>query len=208
MSVALVGSFTLGEVNVAAAGALAVLNPLLGEFDLAVTLGLGGAIGDLSAQLSAALSVQAQVALQVSNPIAALEASLQAAVRLVAEISASLALGLPTIAIQASASVSIAAALTAKLGGLQLLIDAALAVKFPAVNLAASLAAHLSAGPVILLSIGAVGPDTLASAGTALGALFHAGVGGVQPADSVYGVVLLTKAPSVWASLQATIRAS
>jgi hypothetical protein len=208
VTVSLVGAYTLGEVNVAAAGALGVLNPLLGQFDLAVTLGLGGAIGDLSAQLSAALGVQAQVALQVSNPVAALQASLQAAVRLVAEIEASLALGLPTIAVQASASFGITAALSARLGGLQLLIDAALAVKFPAVSFAAAVAAHLSAGPVVLLSIGDVGADTLAGAGTALGSLLHAGVGGIQPGDPVYGVVLLTKAPSVWASLQATIKTS
>ncbi|WP_394831781.1 hypothetical protein LVJ94_35220 [Pendulispora rubella] len=209
MTTKVLGSYRLAEVNIGAAGALTVLNPALGQLELLVHAGLGSVLGDLAAQLSAALSLQSQIAVQIANPLAALEEALRAAVQLVAQLTATLAVGIPVIAVQASASVGATAALAAKVGGLQAMMDAALAVKAPAEAFVAGLAGHLSAGPIVLLSVGADEvPDTLSSAGRAIDALCQGGVEGIAPQEQVYGLVLLTKAPSAWAALGATMRTS
>lgn len=213
MSVALIGAFGLGEINVAANAAVLLTVPLLAEFDLVLMggFGLGALQADIAAQLNASISAQVDLGLQISDPLAALRESLEAAIQIQASIAATIALGLPAIQVEISAelsaSASISAALGLKLGGIQLLISAALAVKLPLANFVGELAASLSAGPVALLSFADPG-DTLASAGFQLNSLFSAGIAGIAPGDQVYGVVLVTKAPSAWAAMQATLRTS
>lgn len=209
MPVSLVGSYTLGEVNVGAAAAVTALVPVLAKFDLALTggFGLGALQADIAAQLNAALSAQVDLQLQVSNPLAALTAALRASAQLAASISATLALGIPAVSaevgVKVSASAAISAALAVKLGGIQALIQAALSVKIPAASLAGTLSGHLSAGPVVLL---AWDNQALNTTGTQLSSLFAAGVGGILPGDSTYGIVLVTKAPAAWASMQAVFK--
>lgn len=212
MSVTVVGSFGLGEINVAAGTSVALMAPLLAQFDLALTggFGLGALQADIAGQFNAAISAQVSLGLQVSNPIAALQDALQAAIQVQASIAATLALGLPVVSAdigaQISASASISAALGAKMGGIQALISGALAVKLPAANFLGGLAGNLAAGPVVLLSFSS--PDTLGSVGAQIDSLFGAGITGILPADPVYGVLLVTKAPSAWAAMQATLRTS
>ena len=209
-----IGSFTLGEINVAAAASLAIFNPLLAQFDLALygQFGLGSLLADISAQFNAALNVQVNVALQISNPLAGLQASLQAIAQLTAGLQAAIALGLPSISAQVSADVGAAAALTAalglKLGGIQALIDLALKVKLPAVNFIADLAASLSAGPVVLLSFGYPVDEMLSSVGGQTLAKFNTGLTGIAPADPVAGLMLVTKTPSAKAAISALLKTS
>lgn len=213
MSVGVVGSYGLGEINVAASTSVLLMAPVLGQLDLALTggFGLGAQQADISAQFSAAVSAQVSLGAQISNPFDALQEALQAAIQIQASITATLALGLPAVSadlgVQLSASASISALLGAKIGGIQALIEAALAVKLPAVNFLGDLAANLSVGPVVLLSFSG-STDSLASVGAQIDGLFAGGISGIDAGDRVYGVVLVTKAPSAWAAMQATLRTS
>jgi len=206
MSTVLVGSYTLGGVNVALNGAVVLVVPLLTQVDLMLTgpFGLGAVQADLAAQLNAALAAQAQVAISVSNPIAALKAQLQAMLSVQAGIAASLSLGLPPVVVNVSASLAISAALALKLGGIRLLIQLVLQLKLPLVNLLAGL--NLSAGPFVLMSIGFAGPSTLLSSTAEYTALAAGGVGGILPTDQVYGVTILTKSPAASLALAGVIR--
>lgn len=197
MTVHLVGSFPIGGVNIAAQGAVGLIGPLIAELDLMLAFGLGPIEADLAIQLNAALTAQIQL---TNNPLAAIQAVLSAA----ASISASFAL--PGISANISANASIAAALSLKLGGLQAIIAAALAVKIPAVDFLAALAANLSAGPVVVASWGfADPPATLATTGVQIQSLFTAGLPGILPFEPVYGVLITTKVPSASAALSATL---
>jgi hypothetical protein len=210
VSVSVVGSFNLGQINVAAATSATLMAPALAQLDLALTggFGLGALQADVAGQFNAAVSAQVSLGLQVSNPVAALQEALQAAIQVQASIAATLALGLPVVSadlgVQISASASISAALGAKMGGIQALISGALAVKLPAANFLGGLAGNLAAGPVVLLSFSSP-LDSLASVGSQIDSLFGAGITGISPGDQVYGVVLVTKAPSAWAAMQATL---
>lgn len=214
MSLNFVGSFPIGAINVAASGAVALVAPLFAELDLALfgAFGLGPLQADLRLQFKAALDAEVSLGIQISDPFASLQA--------LANLLASLQLGLPTIALQATAALSanlaISAALAAKLGGIQALIEAALAVKAPAIQFMAALQAALSAGPVDLLSFGIdssgnpVGTDTLALVGSAVQAQFSAGLPGgtpILPGDPVFGIILVTKTPGARAALMATLKA-
>lgn len=207
MSVVLVGSYPLGDINVAASGAVVALAPLLVEVDLMLTgsFGLGSLLVDLSAQLNAALAAQVSLSLQVSNPFASLKAQLAALLQIQASIQATLSLGLPAVSVTIGANIAAAAAisatLTARVGGIRALIEAALAVKIPVVNLLGQLTAALSVGPVELLSFGFDAPNSLADVGAGLSSRFAAGLPGVAPGDNVQGVVLLTKSPSAAAAM-------
>jgi hypothetical protein len=203
VSLNVLGSYTIGEVNVGLAAGLGLLYPLLNQFDLMLTgsFGLGALLGDISMQLSAALALQLDMAVQVSNPLAALLAAIQATAQLAAQLSATLALGLPTIQVAVSANFSAVAALSAKLGGLQLLLQLGLAVKIPVVDFIAQL--DMSAGPVVALSFGTPGVDTLSGIGAAFQSRFNANLEGINPWDQVYGICLVTKAPRVWAAMGA-----
>lgn len=201
MSVTVVGSFPLGAINIGASGAVTAIVPLLSQYDLLLTgsFGLGALLGDLSAQFNAAVSVALQ--LTITNPFDAIRAQLQALLQVYAGLQAALSLAVPPLAI--SANLSVSAALSLKLSGIQLLLSASLAVKLPVVAFFAALAGALSVGPVVLLTIGFNGVDTLAGAGGQIQGLFNTGVGGILPGDQVFGVVLVTKSPSAAASMQA-----
>jgi len=210
MSVQLVGAYTLGEVNVAANAAVGLMVPLLTEFDLMLmgSFGLGALQADISAQLYGAMSTELGLAAQVTNPLTALQEALESAMAIQASIVATIALGLPVIeaevTVEVSASAAISVGLAAKLGGIQALISGALAVKLPAANFLGGIMGHLNAGPVVVLSFSDPA-DSLGSVGSALGAMFTSGVAGITPFDRVYGVVLVTKAPSAWGAMQATL---
>lgn len=213
MSVSYIGEFPLGAINVGLGAELALVVPLLSQFDLMITgqFGLGALLGDISAQLNAALSLQAQIGIQISDPFAQLEALIAAFIQIQAQVSVIIALGLPSLQINLSASLSISAALQLQLGGINLLIQAALAIKLPVVNIIAELQAALSAGPFVLLSVGYNAPSTLFTSGIEYQALTEFPIGspvGILPTDQVYGVIILTKSPSASASLSAILLTS
>lgn len=208
MAVFVVGSFPIGGINLAAAGAVTIIGPLLGTFDSLIAFGLGPLSADLLAQFNAALQAQIQISFNLTNPLAAIQATINALAHIQASLQAAINLSIPTpnILAQLSAAVSISGSFGIKLGGIQLLISAALAVKLPAVDFLAALAANLSVGPVVVASWGFHDPaTTLAQTGTDIGNLFHAGLGGLLPFDIVYGVLLVSKA-SASAGIAATMR--
>jgi hypothetical protein len=215
MSTNVVGSYQLLDVNVAASGALAVFAPVLVQLDISLNgpFGLGALQTDISAQFNAALEASVALNVEASNPLANFQASLEGLAQLQASLQAALILGVPTVSAElsaaASAQASIVAALGVKLGGIKAVIDASLSAKMNALNFISELQAHLGAGPVFLLAV--EGGD-LATAGSDLQALFNAGlddnVNQINSNETVYGLVLVTKSPSAWAAIQATMRTS
>lgn len=203
---------TLLDINVGAAGSLALLNPLLAQIDFTLfgSLGLGPLQANLQAQLTAALQASLDIGLGISNPYLGFAAALAGIATLQATITLALSGALPAVSLeiggQLSAMASFAALLSLQIGGIEAMIQAALAIKIPAMNFAAELAASLSAGPVFVLSWEDI---PLAQAGASLAADFTTGLslGGnnILPGDQVYGVVLLTKAPAAWAGISATL---
>ena len=208
MAVQLVTSATLGELNVGLAVAVGFLNPLGAQIDALLALGIGPFEFDLAAQFNAALAAQASISLQISDPLAALNAAIAALASLQASLSA--ALSLPPLQLGLSAelgaSAALAATLSAKLGGLTIAVSAALAIKIPAVQAAAALAASLSAGPIFLHQFTG---DTLSGTMTEIGG-FSSGMSdpgnpgnNILSADSVSGFLLTTKDPAAFAAMQA-----
>jgi hypothetical protein len=202
-----VGSFTLGEVNIALLAGVGLLNPLLLQLDLFLTgqFGLGPFLADINAQFTAAISAQAQLSLSLSNPLAAIQATILAMANLQASLALALALGLPVVSLQISAQISAMAALSAtlalKIGGIQALIAAGVAVKIPAVRFVAQVSAAMSAGPVHLLSFTG---DLLGVTGAEIAAAFSSGLGPTDPifpGEQVSGVIIVTKDPAVFAAL-------
>lgn len=222
MSVVVIGSFPLGGINLAANGSVSLAGPALKQLDLALTspFGLGSIVGDLRGQLQAALSAQKTLAASLIVQVgfaAQLKATLSLQAQLAALIKAQASLtfalsSLPALNLQITGSIAAAAALSAKLAvrvsGIKSLVSAGLSAKIQAVDFFADLSAQLSAGPVVLLSIGNAGSNTLASAGSELDTLFSSGVGGIAPGDTVYGLVLVTKSASAWAAISATMKTS
>ncbi len=203
-------SATLGEVNVGLLAALGFLNPLAIQIDALLAIGLGPLQAELAARLNASLAAQATLSIQISDPFANIKIFLAAIAQLQAALQAALVLQLPSISIAAelSAAASIAGSLSVQLGGLRLALQAALAVKIPALRALAQLTAHANAGPAFAFSFTG---DDLAPSGADIAALFAAGLvdGGntIAPfGEPVDGVVLLTKVPSVSASLFAIIQ--
>jgi hypothetical protein len=203
---------TLGEFNVALAAAIPLLNPLAAQLDAMLAFALGPLQADLAAQFNASLALQASLSLQISDPLAALKAALAAIAQLQASLTAALTLPPMTMSIGAelSASAALAASLSLKLGGIKLLIEAALAVKIPAVQFAAQFAASLGAGPVYIVPFEG---STLAATGTELSAKFAGGLGPdgsvpkLEPSETVFGLVLVTSTPSAYAAMRAIINA-
>lgn len=203
MTVSVIAALPVGGINIAAASSASIGTSLIGQLDLALfgSFGLGSISSDLSLQFSAAIDAEVQIGLQVSDPTAALLA--------LANLLASLSIGLPTINLQAnaalSANIASAAAISAQLGGINALIEAATAAKAPAVSLFSNIAAAVTAGPLFLVNVTETGVGGLAQAGADLATLFSSGIvsGGdsIAPGDPVYGVVLLTSSPSVFAAL-------
>ena len=211
MAVTLVKSATLGGLNVGLAAAVGFINPMGAQIDALLALGLSPFEADLALQFNAALAAQAQISIQVSNPLAALQAALSALVQLQASLQ--LALTLPPITISLSAeltaSAALAATLAAKLGGIAILIEAALSIKIPAIQAAASLAASLSAGPVFLHTFDG---EQLGTTAAQIGTLFGDPGGLQDPAapanniattDSVSGFIFTTKTPAAFIAMNA-----
>jgi hypothetical protein len=207
MSTVYLGSLPLGAVNVGLDGAVTLVGPLLAQVDLMVTgpFGLGSLIADLQAQLQAALSAQVTFSLQIVDPIAYLRTLLASVLQVQASISAALSLGLPILP-PLGVSFSLGGALSLRIGGINALIQAVLAVKLPIVNLFAGF--NLSAGPIVLLSVGYASVSTLASSVVEYGALVSGGIGGILPFDPVFGVIMLTKDPSASLALAGIIKTS
>lgn len=204
---------TLGAINVAAAGSLVVLNPLLAQIDFSLfgSLGLGSLVANLQAQLSAALQASLDIGLGISNPFAGFAAALAGIAVLQAQISLALSGAVPTVSleigVQLGALAAFAALLEVQIGGLEALIQAGLSVKLPAVSFAGQLAGALSAGPVFVVSWENI---TLSSAGASINGDFSAGLGPLSgntilPGEATYGVLLVTKAPAAWVAIQGTM---
>ena len=206
MAVTLVTSTTLGGLNVGLAAALGFINPLSAQIDALIALGIGPFEFDLAAQFNAALAAQASISLQISDPLAALNAAIAALASLQASLSAALSLPPLTLGLSAelSASAALAATLSAKLGGLAIAVAAALAIKIPAVQAAAVLAASLSAGPVFLHQFTG---DTLSGTMTEISGL-SAGMSdpgnpsnNLVSGDSVSGFLFTTKDPGAFVAM-------
>jgi hypothetical protein len=203
---------TLIDINVAAAGSLTILNPLLAQIDFTLfgSLGLGSLQANLSAQLSAALQASLDLGLGISNPFVGFAAALAGIAVLQATITLALSGAIPAISleigVQLSALASFAALLGVQIGGLEALIQAGIAVKLPAVTFAGALAGALSAGPIFVISWENI---PMSVAGSAINADFSTGLtlgpNTILPGEAVYGVLLVTKAPSAWAGIQATM---
>jgi len=199
-------SGNLIDMNAGLAAAVGFLYPLGAQIDALISLGIGPFQADLAIQFDASLSAQATLSLQVGNPLAALQLAIAAVAQLQAALQAALALPPLTLSIGAElgASAALAGALAAKLGGLQVVIEAALAVKIPAMRLASELTARLSAGPAFLISFSG---DTLANVGSAVQTDFSAGItdpgppNSISPGDPVTGIIMLTKDPTAAANI-------
>jgi hypothetical protein len=207
-----VGGGTLGSFNVGLSASLGFLFPLSAQVDALLGVALGPLQVDLGIQLNAALALQATLVLEISDPLAALRLAIAAAAQLQAALTA--ALTLPPVQLSLSAELSAAAALagalTARIGGLKLLIAAALQVKIPAIKLASDLALAASAGPAIILSFDGIADGTnLAQIGGQIQSKFSSGVSfgpdSIGPATPVSGVIIVTAGASVFASLGAIL---
>jgi|RifCSP16_1_1023843.scaffolds.fasta_scaffold00050_38 hypothetical protein len=201
---------TLGEFNVGLAAALGFLNPLGAQLDALIGLGIGPLSFDLNARLNALLAAQANIGLQLAmDPRARLTAILTAIASLQAALAGALSLDLGIrLTVEVGLLGAITGAISVQLGGLQLAIQAALAIKIPAMRAAARLAAHMSAGPAFLIaangSMNAVGADLAAELGQS--SLTYDG-NTIQGFDSVIAILLFAKEPSVQVALQAIIKA-
>ena len=208
---------SLLDINIAAAGSLTVLAPLLSGIDLSLfgPLGIGAIQANLQAQLNATLSASVSINLGLLNPLAGFESALASILQLEASILSALSLGaIPAISVevttQLSAMAAFAASLDLQIGGLLALIQALLNAKIPAVSFAGSLAASLSAGDAFLISFENV---PMATVGANIAGSFSTTLtppGGappfILPTDPVYGIVIVTKLPSTWTAIQAILR--
>lgn len=197
---------TLGEMNVGLGLSVGFINPLSAQIDAMIALGLGPLQADLAIELSGNLTLNANLALELSiDPTASLRAALAA----IAQIQAALSLGLalPSVSItagaQLSAGAALAAGLTAKLGIIKGIIEAALRIKFPAIAAGAELAAALAAGPAIAASFdGLSDGSTLAEMGSVVEAKFAGGLSygseTIDPTDPVSGIMFVTTAAAAF----------
>jgi hypothetical protein len=195
---------------------------LAAQLDASISLGLSPLQTDLAASLDGAIALQASLSLSAADPLASIRAALSAIIELQASLSAALILPpLQAPELNISAAASLSAALTARLGGLQLLIDGILSVKLPAVQGAGALAAALAAGPAVIFSfdglnvLGAGGSMTLQEAGDLVQSEFSGTIGHptnpalqIQPADDVSGIIIVTKVAAVFDALGSIILTS
>jgi hypothetical protein len=200
---------TLGEINVALLAVNISLPALAAQLDAMIGLGLGPLKFDLAAQLNATIAAQVSINASIGDPLAAIRLALQAVAQLQAALS--VALVLPPIQLSLSAELSavvaFAATLQIKLGLIEGLIRAAIAVKLPAINLSEGIGAALGVGPAILLAF-----DGITDGGTsmaAIGDLIRTKLQGpvtfsgdtIQPTDFVGGVLILTSVSPVLSAL-------
>lgn len=206
------GSFTLGQINIGLLAGIGILNPLLLQFDLFLTgqFGLGPFALDLQVQFNAMISATLQLGLAISNPFIAIQALITAFAQLQAALAAALSFGLPTVSLQIGAQIAAMASLQGilalKLGGIQLLLAAGLAVKIPALNFVAKISAALSAGPAHLLSFSGA---NLLTTGNQIATQFSSGLGPTDPifpGDPVEGLIIITKDPAVFVALGAILK--
>lgn len=184
---------TLGHVNVGAALAAAAIIPLIAELDLAISF-----VGGLKLELSASFNAAVNFNISFTNPLAALAAAIQASIQVIAGLQAALALGIPPLSISISASVAFAAAISAKIGLLNLFIDIALGIVGVGASFLADLQASLGAGPVALYEW-----DGQSMAGLqGQIATYNFNGDGFPPLSTVYGVMLMTAAPSAYVGMQ------
>lgn len=189
----LIASGNLGTLNIGAALAASAIIPLLAQIDLNIAF-IGGLKTEFSAQFNAAVNFQ----ISFSNPLLTLSVGIQAALQVIAQLQAALAIGIPPLTVTISASIAIAAAAAIKIGLLNVAIDVALGVVGVGASFLASLQASLSAGPVTIYGWSGIPMSTLQ--GEIAGHNFLAD--GFPPASSVYGVLLMTAAPSAFVGMQ------
>src|SRR3972149_2424047 len=160
-------SKTLGEFNVGLAAALGFLNPLGAQIDALIGIGLGPLTFDLNARLNVLLSAQMNIGLQLAlDPRARLTALLSALASLQAAIAGALSIELAAkMTIEVGLLGAITGAIGIQLGGLQLAISLALAIKIPALRLGGRMAAAVSAGP----AFATVSTGTMNEVGSDLG---------------------------------------
>ena len=206
-----VGTLSLLDINIAAAGALTITTPLLAQLDLMLfgSFGLGSTAASLSLSFNASIDASLQLGLGLQNPLQTIQLTLSALAQIESALLSAANISVPTIQIssQISANIATQAAIGAQLAGVQAQIAAALAVKNPAVDFISSLTANLSTGAsVVVASWGyAAPPDSLAAIGADIDAAFSSGIGGLLPSDSVYGVLLVTKDVSASSAISATL---
>ncbi len=202
---------SLGTFNVGLAAAVGLINPLSAQLDALLAIGLGPFMAEISAQFNASIALQATLSLQIGNPLAALQAAIAALGQLQAALQ--LALALPPIQIslsaELSASVALAAALSARIGLLKIAIQVALEIKLGAVKAAAGFAAQLALPGIVAIAFSG---EDFATNGTKIASILGGGaadgfsLSGVMPTDTVgYGVLLAASEPSASAALSAII---
>lgn len=200
----------VGGINIGLFAAMGFLGPLLANLDFMLfgSLGLGALQANLSAQISASLQASIDIGISLANPFVGFQLAIAAMAVLTAQIALALSGSLPAFSLSAtaqiSANASLVASLTAQFGGLELLIQAALAIKLPAVEFLAGL--DLSAGPLLVASWEDI---TLAQAGQqfsldAANGMSY-GPNNIGPNEPTYGVMIFTKSPTAWAGLRATL---
>jgi hypothetical protein len=191
---------TLGNINVGLAAMLPLLNPMLAQFDanLFGAFGLGSLLAGLQAQYSAALAAQLNLSLQISDPRAPLLLAIQAAYQIQASLSAALALPSISLSANLTASLSLIASLQFQLGGIKAAIALSLKLKIPLIALMGQLQAALDAGPFGAWYM----TGECSTVAGELKSLMQSGIGDpplpapIAPTDTVWGVLLLTKAPA------------
>lgn len=190
-----VGPVPIGSFNIGAALAASAMAPLLAQLNFLLIDPFG--LGSLKADFSAQFKAQLNFSITFIDPIASLKAAIAGVLGVVASLQASLALGIPPLGIQVSASLGLAAALSVKLAGINLLIDLTLGVRLVGINFLAQLTAAISAGPVVAYGWSGITTTTLKSQIAA----YNFGVDGFAPLDTVSGVMLLTKDPGAFTAM-------
>ena len=200
-------SGTIGEVNEGLGFATGALNPLAAQLDLSLSLGLSALQSNIRGSLSAAVGVNASLTVSFDDPLAALRASLFAAIELQASLTLALSLPplvLPEIALDLAASASLVASLSFQLGGIDLAIQGALAIKIPAQRLAADLNVALGLGPMVLLAFDGLADGTsMQDIGDLIATKFSSSLGTPQidPPDPISGIIIITTATAAYAAL-------
>lgn len=206
---------TVGEVSFAATAAAALALPLCAELDAFLGVTFTPLQASLALQLQASLDFALDASLALQFPSVSIQGLLDAVASLQVALEAALSVGItaPGIGLSLDAGIQaafdLAATLELKLGLLDLAVKAMLAIKIPAVELAAQIQASLSAGPVVLLDFGVSAPTTLQTGGTDIAAKFASGIslgGGIAPGEVALGYILVTKVPAAQASLDFILR--
>lgn len=186
---------SLLDFNTSGALAVGVINPLALQIDATLfgSVGLGAIQADFQAQLQSALKASLDIGLNITNPYIGFQLALAGIAQLAAQITFALSGAIPAVSIDATAQLSANAALVAALevqiGGLQALINGALSLKAPAVQLASNFNAALALGPVVVLGWENENITAVRSQIDALGLT-----------GPTYGIFVATTSSLVWSS--------